>query len=57
MHTVLALSVSKGSVLHQLDVSNSFLHGNLEEDIYMTQSQGFVNEEYPNYVCKLRKSL
>ncbi|KAG8480001.1 hypothetical protein CXB51_025036 [Gossypium anomalum] len=43
--------------LEQLDVKTAFLHGELEEDIYMQQSEGFIVSEKENYVCLLRKSL
>lgn len=43
--------------LHQMDVKNVFLHGLLNEDVYMIQPGGFVNTQHPNYVCKLNKSL
>ncbi|KAG8477010.1 hypothetical protein CXB51_030151 [Gossypium anomalum] len=43
--------------LEQLDVKTVFLHGELEEDIYMQQPEGFIVSEKENYVCLLRKSL
>ena len=43
--------------LEQLDVKISFLHGDLEEEIYMHQPEGFVKKGKENLVCRLRKSL
>ncbi|KAG8483133.1 hypothetical protein CXB51_022087 [Gossypium anomalum] len=43
--------------LEQLDVKTAFLHGELEEDIYMQQPQGFTVSEKEDYVCLLKKSL
>ncbi|KAG8497793.1 hypothetical protein CXB51_007423 [Gossypium anomalum] len=43
--------------LERLDVKTAFLHGELEEDIYMQQPEGFIVSEKEDYVCLLRKSL
>jgi hypothetical protein len=43
--------------LEQLNVKTAFLHGELEEEIYMDQSEGFIVPDKENYVCKLRRSL
>nr|KYP47621.1 Retrovirus-related Pol polyprotein from transposon TNT 1-94 [Cajanus cajan] len=40
-----------------MDVKTTFLHGNLEEEIYMKQPDGFLVEGKEDYVCRLRKSL
>lgn len=54
---VLSLAVSRGWSLRQLDVKNAFLHGFLKEEVYMIQLPGFVDQSYPNQVCKLHKTL
>jgi len=53
---ILSLTSAKGWILHQLDVNNAFLHGNLDEEIYMTPSAG-LTLSHPTQICKLRKSL
>ncbi|KAK2418425.1 putative mitochondrial protein [Trifolium repens] len=53
----LAMAAMKHWPLFQLDIKNAFLHGDLEEEIYMEQPPGFVAQGECNLVCKLRKSL
>lgn len=43
--------------LEQLDVKTAFLHGELEEEIYMEQSDGFIAPGKEHLVCRLKKSL
>ncbi|KAJ9548745.1 hypothetical protein OSB04_021288 [Centaurea solstitialis] len=57
IRTVLSVAVSRSWPIHQLDVKNAFLHGHLNEIVYMQQPPGFVDRQFPNFVCRLKKSL
>jgi len=54
---VLSLAVSSNWCIKQLDVTNAFLHGFLQENVYMIQPSGFTHPVFPNHVCHLQKSL
>lgn len=43
--------------LHQMDVQTAFSNGDLNEDIYMEQPEGFIDKQNPSHVCKLKKAL
>ncbi|GJR36987.1 ribonuclease H-like domain-containing protein [Tanacetum coccineum] len=57
IRTVLSLAVSRNWSIHQLDVKNDFLHGDLSKTVYMHQSPGFRDSVHPDYVCLLQRSL
>ena len=54
---VLALAVQNHWSLKHLDVSNTFLHGVLQEEVFMSQPPGYVDPVHPDYVCKLHKAI
>lgn len=54
---LIAIAAQFRFLLHQMDVRTAFLHGDLEEEIYMKQPPGYISGELPNYVCRLLKSL
>ena len=54
---VLGMVAAENLHLEQLDVKTTFLHGDLEEDLYMIQPEGFIVQGQENLVYKLRKNL
>ena len=54
--TILAIAASHSWRLHQMDVKNAFLHGDLQEEIYIKLPSGMTTSS-PHDVCKLRRSL
>ena len=57
IRSVLSIVAVEGLHLKQLDVKTVFLHGDLEEEIYIQQPDGFLMKGKENLVCKLKKSL
>lgn len=56
LRSLVCIVVKKGWTLHQHDVNNTFLHGDLHEEVYMKIHLG-LDVDGKNLVCKLRKSL
>jgi hypothetical protein len=54
---LLAYAFSKNVKVYQMDVKSTFLNGELEEEVYIEQPEGFQLSENADYVCKLKKSL
>jgi hypothetical protein len=55
IHLALAIAPSKGWEVHQIDVKNYFLHGDLSKEIYMEKPQGFIQNS--SLARILKKSL
>nr|GEU87753.1 hypothetical protein [Tanacetum cinerariifolium] len=53
----LAYTAHKNMVVYQMDVKTAFLNGNLREEVYVNQPDGFVDQDNPNHVYKLKKAL
>lgn len=56
IRTILAIAASQAWPLHQMDVKNAFLHGNLQEEVYIKLPNGMPTLS-PITVCKLKRSL
>ena len=54
---IIGLAASNGWEIHHLDAKTAFLHGELREDVYVKQPEGFVVEGSENKVYKLNKAL
>jgi hypothetical protein len=57
VRTLISCAANFGWPLHQLDVKNAFLHGDLKEEVYMEIPPGFANKQTIGKVCRLKKSL
>ena len=54
---MLTLAAKFNWEIQQVDVNNAFLHGTLNEVVYMMQPDGFVDKQRPTHVCQLRKAI
>ena len=57
IRVILGLAASMNLELEQLNVKIAILHGDLDEEIFMEQPEGFKVKGEENMVCKLKKSL
>ncbi|KAL4296424.1 hypothetical protein GQ457_12G004830 [Hibiscus cannabinus] len=57
IRTIMSLAACYDLEVEQMDVKTAFLHGDLEEELYMEQPEGFVAQGKEDYVCRLKKSL
>lgn len=57
VRVILSLAANLDWPLHQLDIKNAFLNGDLEEEVYMQIPPGLESSSTANMVCRLRKSL
>ena len=51
---MLAIAAYYDYEIWQMDVKTAFLNGFLEEEVYMSQPEGFISKNKPNQVCSLR---
>ena len=57
VRSLLVLANAHDLEIHQMDVKTAVLNGSLDGEIYMSQSEGFVDPDGPNHDCKLKKSI
>ena len=57
VRTVIALVAAKGWHLHQIDVKNAFLQGELKQEVCMSQPPGFNSSTHPKAIWRLKKPL
>ena len=57
LRIIMALVAHYDLELHQMDVKTAFLNGNLEEEVYMDQPEGFSVKGKEHMVCKLKRSI
>eukprot|EP00253_Pinus_taeda_P013919 PITA_13919 len=57
IRTLFALAAQNGWKVHQMDVKTAFLNGDLKENAFMSQPEGFAVKGHEHKVCKLVKSL
>ncbi|GKD90922.1 retrovirus-related pol polyprotein from transposon TNT 1-94 [Tanacetum coccineum] len=52
-----AYTAYKNFTIYQMDVKTAFLNGPLKEEVFVSQPDGFVDPDFPNYVYRLKKAL
>ncbi|GJR06354.1 retrovirus-related pol polyprotein from transposon TNT 1-94 [Tanacetum coccineum] len=52
-----ANAANKNMMIYQMDVKTAFLNGELKEEVYVSQPEGFVDQDNPSHVYKLKKAL
>ncbi|GJS85295.1 retrovirus-related pol polyprotein from transposon TNT 1-94 [Tanacetum coccineum] len=52
-----ANAANKNMMIYQMDVKTAFLNGELKEKVYVSQPEGFVDQDNPSHVYKLKKAL
>ncbi|KAK1558950.1 hypothetical protein Q3G72_008608 [Acer saccharum] len=57
IRVIFALAIHFNWDIQQVDINNTFLNGDLQEQVFMCQPEGFVDNKFPSHVCKLQKAL
>ncbi|GJW89758.1 retrovirus-related pol polyprotein from transposon TNT 1-94 [Tanacetum coccineum] len=53
----IANAASKNMTIYQMDIKTTFLNGELKEEVYVYQPEGFVDLDHPTHVYRLKKAL
>ncbi|GKD55483.1 retrovirus-related pol polyprotein from transposon TNT 1-94 [Tanacetum coccineum] len=53
----IANATNKNMTIYQMEVKTAFLNGELREVVYVSQLEGFVDQDKPNHVYRLKKAL
>nr|GEW85335.1 retrovirus-related Pol polyprotein from transposon TNT 1-94 [Tanacetum cinerariifolium] len=53
----IANAASKNMIIYQMDVKTTFFNGELKEEVYVSQPEGFVDPDHPTHVYRLKKAL
>ncbi|KAL1217888.1 Retrovirus-related Pol polyprotein from transposon RE1 [Cardamine amara subsp. amara] len=57
IRTVLDIVVKRNWSIRQMNVNNAYLQGTLNQEVFMSQPQGFVDPSKPNHICRLQKAI
>ena len=57
MRSLVAVAAYHGWKVHQMDIKTAFLNGDLQEEVYVDQPSGFIEQGQEKKVCRLRKAL
>ncbi|GKB74634.1 retrovirus-related pol polyprotein from transposon TNT 1-94 [Tanacetum coccineum] len=57
IRTFIANAASKNIIIYQMDVKTAFLNGELKEEVYVSQPEGFIDPDHPTHVYRLKKAL
>nr|GEY00744.1 integrase, catalytic region, zinc finger, CCHC-type, peptidase aspartic, catalytic [Tanacetum cinerariifolium]GEY03149.1 integrase, catalytic region, zinc finger, CCHC-type, peptidase aspartic, catalytic [Tanacetum cinerariifolium] len=57
IHIFITNAASRNMTVYQMDVNTAFLNGELKEEVYVSQSEGFVDPDHPTHVYRLKKAL
>ncbi|GJT08231.1 retrovirus-related pol polyprotein from transposon TNT 1-94 [Tanacetum coccineum] len=57
IHIFIANAAHKNMIIYQMDVKTAFLNGELKEEVYVSQPEGFIDQDNPLHVYKLKKAL